>query len=76
MCESPGLMRFVIGLFSKPAERAAQDLVRLAVAPEFRGETGKFYRDGREIRAFDYAYDQEPGRRLWELTARLTGLSQ
>ena len=76
MRESPGLMRFVIGLFSKPAEQAAQGLVRLAVAPEFRGETGKFYRDGREIQAFDYAYDPEPGGKLWDLTARLTGLSQ
>jgi NAD(P)-dependent dehydrogenase (short-subunit alcohol dehydrogenase family) len=47
--------------------------VRLAVAPELEGVTGRFFDRRREARAHEHAYDPEARRRLWELSLALTG---
>jgi NAD(P)-dependent dehydrogenase (short-subunit alcohol dehydrogenase family) len=47
--------------------------VRLAVAPELEGVTGRFYDRQAESRADDQAYDPEARRRLWDLSLELTG---
>jgi NAD(P)-dependent dehydrogenase (short-subunit alcohol dehydrogenase family) len=47
--------------------------VRLAVAPELEGVTGRFFDRQTESRADEQAYDPEAQRRLWELSLELTG---
>jgi NAD(P)-dependent dehydrogenase (short-subunit alcohol dehydrogenase family) len=47
--------------------------VRLAVAPELEGVTGRFFDRRTDAHADDQAYDPEARRRLWELSLSLTG---
>lgn len=57
-----------------PPEQGARTLVYLAVSPEVAGETGKYYVDQKAIRSSTASYDRNTARRLWEESARLTGL--
>jgi NAD(P)-dependent dehydrogenase (short-subunit alcohol dehydrogenase family) len=75
MREANVAIRFLSSLFSMPPERAAQSIVHLATAPEFAGKSGRFYRNGKEIKASAYAYDPDIGRRLWDESVRLTRLT-
>jgi NAD(P)-dependent dehydrogenase (short-subunit alcohol dehydrogenase family) len=60
------------------AMSAVQDGVaatlRLAVAPEVEGVSGRYFDGLRESRANAQGYDPEARRRLWKLSAGLTGL--
>jgi NAD(P)-dependent dehydrogenase (short-subunit alcohol dehydrogenase family) len=73
--EFPALMRWFTYLISAPPERAAEGIVRLASASEFAGRSGRFYHNGTEIIANEYARDPNVQRRLWEVSAELTKLS-
>jgi hypothetical protein len=48
--------------------------LRLAVAPELEGVSGRYFDRLHEARANPQAYDQAARRRLWDLSAELTGL--
>jgi len=50
-------------------------IVRVATAPEFAGESGHFYRDGKEIKADAFALDPENQQRLWQVSAELAKLN-
>ena len=54
-------------------ETGVEATVRLAVAPELEGVTGRFYDRRQEARAHPQAYDADARRRLWELSRELTG---
>lgn len=60
---------------STVAEGAAA-VMHLAVAPELEGRTGEYFDGLRPSRANDQAYDAQARRRLAEVSARLTGLSE
>ncbi len=47
---------------------------RLAVSLELEGVTGRYFDGQREARADAQAYDLQAREKLWELSARLTGL--
>jgi NAD(P)-dependent dehydrogenase (short-subunit alcohol dehydrogenase family) len=47
--------------------------VRLAISPELEGVSGHFFDRRSEAAAHQQAYDPEARRRLWELSAALTG---
>jgi NAD(P)-dependent dehydrogenase (short-subunit alcohol dehydrogenase family) len=47
--------------------------LRLAVAPELDGVSGRYFDRLEEARANAQAYDADARRRLWELSAKLTG---
>jgi NAD(P)-dependent dehydrogenase (short-subunit alcohol dehydrogenase family) len=47
--------------------------VRLAVGADIEGVTGRYFNRRAEARADDQAYDPEARRRLWDLSAELTG---
>ena len=47
---------------------------RLTISPELEGVTGRYFDGQREARADAQAYDPEAREKLWELSARLTGL--
>jgi NAD(P)-dependent dehydrogenase (short-subunit alcohol dehydrogenase family) len=54
-------------------EEGVDATVRLAIAPELEGVTGRFYDRQREARADDQAYDPQARLQLWELSRELTG---
>jgi NAD(P)-dependent dehydrogenase (short-subunit alcohol dehydrogenase family) len=54
-------------------EEGVDATVRLAIAPELEGVTGRFYDRQREARSDDQAYDPQARLRLWELSRELTG---
>ena len=54
-------------------EEGVEATVRLAVAPELEGVTGRFYDRQDEARAHPQAYEAEARRRLWDVSRALTG---
>jgi NAD(P)-dependent dehydrogenase (short-subunit alcohol dehydrogenase family) len=68
-------MRWVLRLRSAPPERAAAEIAPLLVSPDFAQANGAFFHRGREIDPPPYTRDPEVGRRLWEVSATLTGLA-
>jgi NAD(P)-dependent dehydrogenase (short-subunit alcohol dehydrogenase family) len=56
-------------------EEGVEATVRLAISPELEGVTGRFFDRQAEARADEQAYDGEARRRLWQLSAELTGVS-
>ena len=54
-------------------ETGVEATVRLAVAPELEGVSGRFYDRTREARADAQAYDADARERLWMLARELTG---
>jgi NAD(P)-dependent dehydrogenase (short-subunit alcohol dehydrogenase family) len=76
MRQSPAPLRWATRLVSAPPERAAAAITPLALAPEYASQTGRFYRAGREIEPPPYTRDPEVAKRLWEVCASLTKLSE
>lgn len=74
MNESPAFMRWIAWLASAPPERVANDIVRVAIMPEFEKVNGKFLHKAREIDPPDFAYDRTAQQKLWEVSAELAGL--
>ena len=54
-------------------EEGAAATLRLAVGADVEGVTGRYFNRQVEAKADDQAYDPEARRRLWELSATLTG---
>jgi NAD(P)-dependent dehydrogenase (short-subunit alcohol dehydrogenase family) len=58
-------------------ERMAEAYVRLALDPEFERVSGKLFDEGcREVSPSAKSMDRTVWRRLWEVSAELTGLRQ
>ena len=76
MRDAPAPLRWATWVVSRSPARAAEAIVPLALAPEYEGLTGRFYHAGREIDAPPYTRDPEVARRLWDVTAALTGLDE
>lgn len=55
-------------------EQGAQTSIKVAADPALQGVSGKYYRDGREVRSSPRSYDEQTARRLWEVSEQLTGL--
>jgi NAD(P)-dependent dehydrogenase (short-subunit alcohol dehydrogenase family) len=64
-----------IGLFMKSPESGARTQVYLASSPEVGGVTGKYFIDSREALSSAESHDEGIARRLWEVSARMTGLA-
>ena len=75
---APGWARpiiWVIGKFSFISpERGGQRIVQLVTSPELSDTTGKYFEDGKLMDPAPRARDEAVGRRLWQESARLTGL--
>lgn len=59
---------------AEPTE-GADTMVYLAASPEVEGVTGRYFVGRRETRSSPASYDEGLQRRLWEESARLTGLA-
>jgi NAD(P)-dependent dehydrogenase (short-subunit alcohol dehydrogenase family) len=56
-------------------EEGAQTSIYLASSPEVAGVTGKYFVKKKAVTSSTASYDEDAARRLWEISARLTGLS-
>jgi len=72
--QMPALMRWGTNLMAAAPERAAEPIARLATAPEFAGQSGRFYRNAAEIKPPAYSLDQSVQHKLWEVSEKLTKL--
>jgi retinol dehydrogenase-14 len=62
--------------FGNSPEKGAEATVYLAASPGVEGVTGKYFVGRQETRSSPASYDEAAGRRLWEVSERLTGLIQ
>ncbi len=78
LTDLPPLMRFAYRLKRSLAispERMAETYAYLALAPELEGVSGKcFDEHNRPVGTSEPSMDPESARRLWEVSARLTGV--
>lgn len=56
-------------------EEGADTQIWLATADDLEGVTGKYFVRRRDIRSSDESYDDAVARRLWDVSAKLVGLS-
>ena len=61
--------------FGAKPEKGAETIVYLASSPEVDGVTGKYFVNKRSVTSSRESYDEAAARRLWEISERLTGLS-
>ena len=77
-----GLNRFVYTRLlplipgARPAAVSGEELSALAVDPAYAKEGGSFYASGKKIPSSPASYDEASARRLWELSEKLTGISE
>jgi NAD(P)-dependent dehydrogenase (short-subunit alcohol dehydrogenase family) len=68
--------KIVLEQYGRPVdtlEAGIEATVRLAIAPELEGVSGRFFDRRSEATANPQAYDAEARRRLWALSAEMTG---
>ena len=58
----------------RPAGGAARDVVRLALAKELQGVSGRYFDEDGEANSAPVSHDQAIAHELWALSSRLTGL--
>src|SRR5256712_2090336 len=72
--EFPGAFD-VVRLFLKGTERGARTSIRVATSPALEGVTGKYFKNSREATSSPESYDDKAGRRLWDLSLALAGIT-
>jgi NAD(P)-dependent dehydrogenase (short-subunit alcohol dehydrogenase family) len=68
-------MRF-IHRFSISPEQGADTIIYLASSPEVEGVTGKYWVKRKAIRSTDVSYNEADQKRLWNVSAEMTGLAE
>jgi NAD(P)-dependent dehydrogenase (short-subunit alcohol dehydrogenase family) len=61
--------------FGGNPERGAETSIYLAASPEVEGISGGYFVNRQESRSSAASYDEAAARRLWDVSARLTGLA-
>jgi NAD(P)-dependent dehydrogenase (short-subunit alcohol dehydrogenase family) len=64
----------LVGTFMKSPESGASTQIYLASSPEVEGVTGKYFIDSKEARSSAESHDANIARRLWDVSAQMTGL--
>jgi len=70
----PRFLRSLARLFFDSAENGAQTTLYLATSSEVEQITGKYFVHSKAVEAASQAYDKDAVRRLWQVSAELTGL--
>jgi NAD(P)-dependent dehydrogenase (short-subunit alcohol dehydrogenase family) len=70
----PGVLWKTASLAAIDTEKGAKTSVYLATAPEVHGITGRYFVKCRPQESSQASYDREAAKRLWEISADLTGL--
>jgi NAD(P)-dependent dehydrogenase (short-subunit alcohol dehydrogenase family) len=61
--------------FMRTPEQGARTAVYLASSPDVAAVTGEYFKDDRPARSSAASQDADAARRLWEVSARMTGLA-
>ena len=61
-------------MFLRSPEKGAATAVWLASSAEVEGVSGKYFLDKKEIRSSRISYDEGIAKRLWDVSAQMTGL--
>lgn len=69
------LMYRLVRLFFLSPEKGAQTSIYLASSPELEGVTGKYFIKKAPVKSSLESYDTNISKRLWEVSAQLTGIS-
>lgn len=75
--EASGLVRFglvAIRPLELSPEKGARTSIYLASSPEVKDVTGRYFVREKARRSSPASYDMDAARRLWEISARLTGI--
>lgn len=74
----PPISRFFYKLFkpfSSSPEKGAETSIYLASSPEVKGVTGKYFEKKAAVESYPESNDVAIAKRLWEVSAELTGLN-
>jgi NAD(P)-dependent dehydrogenase (short-subunit alcohol dehydrogenase family) len=71
----PRSERRVDSTFGASPEVGAETSIYLAASPEVAGVSGKYFSRKKPVSSSRESYDEATARRLWEVSAQLTGLS-
>jgi NAD(P)-dependent dehydrogenase (short-subunit alcohol dehydrogenase family) len=66
----------VVHLFGRSPQEGADTVVYLASSPEVEGVSGKYFFDRQPIETAPVTYDRQTARRLWQVSAQMTGLDR
>lgn len=75
--DNGGMMRLGMRMFHRfaiSAEEGADTIIYLASSPEVEGVTGRYWEKRRPIRSSPASYDEGAQKRLWDVSAQMTGL--
>ena len=61
--------------FGAKPEKGAEASIYLAASPAVAGITGGYFSGGQQSRSSPASYDEATARRLWEVSAQMTGLT-
>jgi NAD(P)-dependent dehydrogenase (short-subunit alcohol dehydrogenase family) len=70
------MMLPVVTPFMKTPEEGAATSIHLASSPEVAGVTGTYFANSHPKRSSRASYDPDLARKLWEVSAQLTGVSE
>lgn len=66
----------IMQIFARSPEEGADTAIYLASSPDVQRVSGKYFMDKRQKRSSEESYNEEVAKRLWEVSAELTGLSE
>jgi NAD(P)-dependent dehydrogenase (short-subunit alcohol dehydrogenase family) len=66
----------VFHLFSLTPDQGADTIVYLASSPEVEGISGKYWVKRKPVQSSAASYDEATQKRLWEVSARMVGLTE
>ena len=69
-----GPLKWFIERISLTPEQGADNTVYLAISPEVKGVTGKYFVKREAVASSPVSYDEILARRLWEQSKKITGL--
>jgi NAD(P)-dependent dehydrogenase (short-subunit alcohol dehydrogenase family) len=73
----PGLVwTLVTKVAALPPEEGAKTSIHAAAAPELEGVNGKYFDKCRPVASSQASHDRETQRRLWDMSAELTGMAR
>ena len=70
----PSVPRFMMKIIAHSPQNAAQTSLYLATSPDVEGVSGKYFVNQESALSSKASYDRTAARRLWEVSAKLTGL--
>ena len=69
------LFKAFTGLFARDVAQGAETAIFLADSPVVAGVSGKYFVDEEAVSSSNLSYDQDLARRLWVISAQMTGLT-